>query len=1693
MEAHGILPTVFKPSFTPKLAAWTPTIPCGLTFLEEYASPVLNIQDFFTAMPRRSSTNAITTNNKRLSTGRSVKPKRAFSPEPLQAKKPEKERIAPIVPRKHTEEQSARIYVDSMRRSELLHQLSQTLETDFEWPLLDDNKLMVKEETIGSLTEISIDQGVLEKAKTLEASHFHQLDDEIIEVDQTKPSTSRNLFQSLQYLFDESPMKPTNVADPNHETSFNETTIKSPAMVSKAVSAVNGSLVPGNSTEGCIRDAIIGEPSTSQFADTDKPLPDAVVHQAGEKEEEESVICDGSVAPEVESNDDADSVTFLASTSAILKSCEPCSTRKRLPPDSSPERNSVESELSQKLRELRDAVEAESSKILDRATTEEPIDRQRPSPQISSVVDELPKIISIGRTRGRKRKVPIKIPMGIQPTEETIKEDDMDFEISQNVQESPTSVARPEIASATRTPAAPVFDTPPATVSASGRPQRSRSKPLNTDYYYPTLMSTASLLPTYTKESVSKASTSTQKTISLVTTPNAVILPQLASSFENAAIQPESAPAVPGADKSPLLTFAATLSPKRRNTEGGMESNNTTKDQEQEPRPREYPTSPKRVSVDSASIASRKSTDVQNDAAEEPGNSAIVKVAEPLPYGILERAGHHEEEESVVCDGSVAPDVESNDDADSVTFLASTSAISKSSEPCSTMNQLPTETSPERNSVESELSQKLREFRDPIGIESSEIPDETHEPVDRQRPLHQISSIADEIPEIVTSPESPKRKKMRKVSIEIPSDVQQSEKHTSVDEMEQNVQESSTSVAMPEIASAVTTSAAPVLGPPPMSASGRPQRIRSTPLNTDYYYPTLMSTASLLPTYTKESVSKASTSAQKTISLVTSPNAVISAQVTSPSTNVPKQPDSAPAVPVADKSPLLSLAASLSPKRRSTESGVDTIKPTKHEQHPRPKKAARGSVGSRPAPVAHHRQSAPNPFSEPLTINTNIANARRSSVSRQLLSIHTPSTPATASPRSGHQRYPVYGVTDVPHNKPDAPLDFFSRMQERRRLNTLAIGLHGSSKKGEDFGKKYTDEYYYREILMRPTPNGSQTPGSEEESVDVTSFEDEQFPNDEVLTSSPAESCAQDVLRTLKSAFSTTSDLDWESANGEDVDDNPGQDISNTVMEKAAQVPRDVFEHLQQMLKYIFVQRLTDLSTQNVVAGSSMLYSSSLTNANRLRESLKLFSKQRLASVVVAHIWLLRNLNVPLLAAYLNLLRFLKVAGSSLSQHLVDSCTKDPDLERATEFIKEFLAPKMYDPPTSSLSRMMSCERIQNVSLVLVYPQITTEFYHHTIRSDWLFRHLLPRIAQCVEKVDLKLKTSKFVSVESCTLQCLQLIQRRVREIVKRRPHDHIFLAGWGTSCLLNHKVVTEVPGVSGMLNFAFPVLSAAGPRGEVDDDICLTYCPSLFVVGEYAADVELEAMQNMRRNMIVDNGLIVVGGANHNLLVSHHKLNIERVSQKCVERTIVEHAMEFMKQVMNDLGPARECREMLRPVTLPNIYEVDVAAMRCKPNPAAPGTSRPKKSQANPQTGLKQSVMKEFVSIPSSSQKSGPSSLHISTHASIQTPLASPLSLKSYGGLSTPSATSPYPSGSTTPGSAPLASARNSLNNILLTKRVSNPVQIPTPSMLNQQLPPPLPTDPSMIGNQDESRFDDHAEQMRREEELAAAALMEF
>uniref|UniRef100_A0A914HZ06 KAT8 regulatory NSL complex subunit 3 n=1 Tax=Globodera rostochiensis TaxID=31243 RepID=A0A914HZ06_GLORO len=496
-------------------------------------------------------------------------------------------------------------------------------------------------------------------------------------------------------------------------------------------------------------------------------------------------------------------------------------------------------------------------------------------------------------------------------------------------------------------------------------------------------------------------------------------------------------------------------------------------------------------------------------------------------------------------------------------------------------------------------------------------------------------------------------------------------------------------------------------------------------------------------------------------------------------------------------------------------------------------------------------------------------------------------------------------------------LELIRRMTQLRHLNPMASALRGAC--------LYEGDYFYRELLV-----GRSDPCtiSEELEIDcVTVHAPGGF--DELFVTNPAESCANSINKIL---LGKRASLNWvHNQEGEDAD-----------YPESLNLDEEVRAYLHIFLQFIDNQRLVDLATQGVAGGASMFHSLTMKNANRLRESLRLYSKSCQLLIVEVHDWLLKNLSQTRLISYLNLLRFLKNAGSNLGDYIITSSSEESELERANKCISEFLAQKLYEPPLSSSSKLIECDPIKNVSLVLVYPQINTKTSQHTIRAhETIFRNLLPLAVCCVEKIELNLNVDRPISVEECTWMCVRMIRQRVKEIAKRRQNDHIFLAGWGTACWLNHKAVGKISNVSGILDFAFPTESPCGSRGSVDDQICLTYPATLFVVGEDAHNVRMQALKQLRRNMIADSGLIVIGSANHNMLVSPTVLSIERVSQFIIQKNIVEYVMQFIKQVVTDLGPPKECRQFLKPIKLPDIYEVDPAFFKAKPTT---GPQRPRK-----------------------------------------------------------------------------------------------------------------------------------------------------
>ncbi|KAH7725730.1 Protein F54D11.2 [Aphelenchoides avenae] len=652
------------------------------------------------------------------------------------------------------------------------------------------------------------------------------------------------------------------------------------------------------------------------------------------------------------------------------------------------------------------------------------------------------------------------------------------------------------------------------------------------------------------------------------------------------------------------------------------------------------------------------------------------------------------------------------------------------------------------------------------------------------------------------------------------------------------------------------------------------------------------------------------------------------------------------------------------------------------------------------------------------------------------------------------RRYKAYDILDEPERT-----RFFEMIHRRRQLNPLAIGLDRSCE------GRYPKDYFYREVLMSETKheNSAAQPTDSDEDIDVGGNDDDAAQpalRQEVIKTLPADQCANDII-----------DLRWRSApkaNDEESVDDEGDDSETieSIMKRAQFLPNLVRHNLKIALSRIAQQRLIDAATTStdhvsVDGGCSIHYATSVQNASRLREALLLYGKDHKAAVCQAHIWLLEVLPQPLLAAYLNLLRFLKVIGSHLAGYVADPANGTGRNPHVDTVVRDFLAPKVVEPPQSIDDLLADIEKPKNVSLLLVYPTIKTNTYKPMYRAhESMFRNLLPRAISCVEKVDLELDVSE-ITVEHMVQRCVEKIRDSIRSFVKRHPNDYVFVAGWATSCLLNYRALIDVSGVAGLLNFGFPLLAPQRARGEVDDDICLTYCPSLYVVGEHASDVDFGAMQRLRKNMICETGLVIVGGADRNLYVSPLTLTTERVSQRCVERTILGHVIDFIHKVTQESGmSAAELRKLLRPVTMPNVYEVDPSMLKAKSGGSTGATGgqappKPKKIDVRPAPPMPMPVQQPSTSHMDAQQQAR---MRSGTFPSRPHPGPSSL-LRTAQTVSTDS-----------PGS--LFSARTTLDASLRTTMQISDLRLPSPAVLNKHLPPPM------------------ASETIREEDAAAASL---
>ncbi|CAJ0566548.1 unnamed protein product, partial [Mesorhabditis spiculigera] len=361
------------------------------------------------------------------------------------------------------------------------------------------------------------------------------------------------------------------------------------------------------------------------------------------------------------------------------------------------------------------------------------------------------------------------------------------------------------------------------------------------------------------------------------------------------------------------------------------------------------------------------------------------------------------------------------------------------------------------------------------------------------------------------------------------------------------------------------------------------------------------------------------------------------------------------------------------------------------------------------------------------------------------------------------------------------------------------------------------------------------------------------------------------------------------------------------------------------MVQLIQDQSMVDYSCELDLErnGASIHFVLSKKQGDALRDVMLIFNRAYKEQGLKVHRYLMALLPADLLASYILILRHssalnnydvnvlndslkdvpLQLIAALTDEHPAALLARNPHVGADWEKVAQIMTMKtncaLIDPNLTELHKTTMRKELDDVVFVLVSPSVHHEkwFDEQILCHKYVYK-MLGKISHSSVRVTLDLTTlMKRANVLEANLKAVDLIKSAVTTALKSNKDKRVVLVGWGTSTYMNHMVVQTTPGISALINFAFPAITSLGARGSADDDICLTYCPTLFICGDQASDFNDVVMNRLRRNMTSPTGLVIVHGGNTQLNVYANLLAHERVTQKIIERAYLEHIVSFLSK----------------------------------------------------------------------------------------------------------------------------------------------------------------------------------------------------
>uniref|UniRef100_A0A1I7X0M8 Centromere protein C n=1 Tax=Heterorhabditis bacteriophora TaxID=37862 RepID=A0A1I7X0M8_HETBA len=354
-------------------------------------------------------------------------------------------------------------------------------------------------------------------------------------------------------------------------------------------------------------------------------------------------------------------------------------------------------------------------------------------------------------------------------------------------------------------------------------------------------------------------------------------------------------------------------------------------------------------------------------------------------------------------------------------------------------------------------------------------------------------------------------------------------------------------------------------------------------------------------------------------------------------------------------------------------------------------------------------------------------------------------------------------------------------------------------------------DLFYRELLT-DLPEESPIAEVEPDSLDIVYSSTEEPFLDDIVPPPPEDSSATPVAEAIERVMMRPTNYDGSYG------------VSDLYM-RAREEPELRRALLDSAVDVITSQYVSETAACGREA-SVVVYNASMKNASRLRDAFSMFSAERRDSIYWVHRFLVELLPVHFLSSYLVLLRYAKSLTNSYVSQIVKSTVSDiTPWQEVTQLVCDYTSNKVIDPEVEQLNRTISSQSLSDVVFLLVSPAMTVGDYVVKARyHDHVYKWLRQLAHPDSQQIKINLGDESDLSIaEACDLAV-----EKVLSMVLQLTH-----------------------GVSAVIDLGFPVISGEGPRGTADDDILLTYCPSLFVVGAQACDFSPRAIKELRMGML--------------------------------------------------------------------------------------------------------------------------------------------------------------------------------------------------------------------------------------------------